>query len=146
MTTRAPAFSAILTAIALAGCSSLSSMTATPAAVTASAIPEPPKVDPACPSLAQQIATLKSDGITDKVAQAAIKKYKLTPADLTKLDQLNKTSADFEQRCGKVPVQTAISTPAPATPPAAATAAATPAKAKAAATSAPAAGAATTTQ
>jgi hypothetical protein len=88
-------------------------------AVTAS-IPEVAKVDPACTTLVSQIDGLKKDGVADKVAQAAAKKYKMNAADLTKADQLNKANGEFQAKCaaGPKPAQTA-SMSAPAMPPAA---------------------------
>ncbi len=104
-----------------------------------------PKADAVCAPLAQQINALRSEGIADKVAKAAVKKYKMTTADLTKADQLNKANADFQAKCGTVPpVQSAAAAPAPAAPAApAAEAAAAPAATAAAKKVAGAAAAAT---
>lgn len=81
---------------------------------TASVDPAASKADPACAPLAQQINTLRSEGIADKVAKASIKKYKMTTADLAKADQLNKANADFQARCATVQAQAPA--PAPAAP------------------------------
>lgn len=83
------------------------------------------KVDPACATLTTQISSLRSEGIADKVEKAAIKKYKMTPADLAKADQLNKANADFQAKCSSVPQQTAAADPAATAAGAAATQAAT---------------------
>jgi hypothetical protein len=105
-----------------------------PSATTAS-IPEVVKVDPACATLVSQIDGLKKDGVADKVAQAAAKKYKMNAADLGKADQLNKANGEFQAKCavGPKPAQTAAAMVAPAMSQAAAPAAS---KAVAAATTA----------
>jgi hypothetical protein len=87
---------------------------------TTASIPETPKVDPACTTLVSQIDGLKKEGVADKVAQAAAKKYKMNAADLSKADQLNKANGDFQAKCavGPKPSQSASMT-APAVPAAA---------------------------
>ena len=83
--------------------------------LTTASIVEAPKTDPACVTLASQIDGLKKEGIADKVAQASVKKYKMTTADLTKADQLNRTNTEFQSKCSTVkPAQTAAAAPAPA--------------------------------
>ena len=101
---------------------------------TTASIPEVPKVDPACTSLVSQIDGLKKEGVADKVAQAAAKKYKMNAVDLGKADQLNKANGEFQAKCavGPKPSQTA----AMAAPAAAVSAAATQAATAQAATTA----------
>jgi hypothetical protein len=72
------------------------------------------KVDPICTTLAAQIDTLRKEGVADKIAQAAVKKYKMTTADLAKADQLNKANADFQAKCSSVPPKSAMADSAPA--------------------------------
>lgn len=86
---------------------------------TTASIPEVSKVDPACTTLVSQIDGLKKEGVADKVAQAAAKKYKMNAADLGKADQLNKANGEFQAKCsvGPKPSQTAAMT-APVAPPA----------------------------
>jgi hypothetical protein len=114
--------------------------TVTPAAAPLAAPPSQPAVDPVCVSLNNQIETLRREGVQTKVENAAAKKYKLTPADITKADQLNKANADFQAKCGpKLPGAQTASAPGqgvvvPATPAAAAPVAKAAPKAKAAAT------------
>ena len=82
--------------------------------LTTSSVSQAPavqKTDPACATLASQIGTLRSDGIADKVEKAAAKKYKLTTADISKADQLNKANAEFQTKCAPVQ-QTAAADPA----------------------------------
>lgn len=111
----------------LAGCAesglNLGGSNLTTASVPA---PEAPKIDPACMTLASQIETLKKEGIADKVAQASIKKYKMTTADLTKADQLNRTNTEYQAKCSTLKPAPVDQTAAVA-PPAPAAAAATPA-------------------
>lgn len=121
-------------ALLVAGCAENSTVfggsNLTTASVTA---PEAPKADPACVTLASQIDTLKKEGIADKVAQASIKKYKMTTADLAKADQLNRVNTEFQTKCSTVkPAQTAAAVPAPAAAAATAKPAIAPAVAKAA--------------
>lgn len=68
-------------------------------ATTTASLPEKPKVDPACVTLTSQIDGLRREGVADKVEKAAAKKYKMTPADLTKAAQLNKANAEFQGKC-----------------------------------------------
>jgi outer membrane murein-binding lipoprotein Lpp len=70
--------------------------------IQTSAVTPAPKVDPVCVTLAAQIETLRKDGIAEKVEKAAAKKYKMKPDDLVKADQLNKTNAEFQNRCSKL--------------------------------------------
>jgi hypothetical protein len=98
-TLRAPILLALGT-FALAGCANtpdiFGSADLTTSSVQATAAP---KVDPACVALASQIDGLRKDGVADKIEKAAAKKYKMTPVDLTKADQLTKANADFQARC-----------------------------------------------
>lgn len=100
-----------------AGCSSDGSgfTTGTLGSEPVAEVAAAPKVDPACVSLASQIDGLRKDGISDKIAKAAAKKYKMSPADLVKADQLTRANADFQARCSTVPpsMQTATAAPVP---------------------------------
>lgn len=71
------------------------------------------KADPVCAQLFAHIDTLRKEGIADKVEKAANKKYKMTPADLVKADQLNKANADFQGKCTPQPVQASAQPAAP---------------------------------
>lgn len=122
-------------ATVLAGCAENSTAFGGSNLTTASVV-ETPKTDPACMTLASQIDGLKKEGIADKVAQASVKKYKMTTADLAKADQLNRTNTEFQSKCSTVkPAQTASAAPiaAPAAQAAAPAIAPAVAKAKAAA-------------
>jgi hypothetical protein len=81
-----------------------------------SSVSDAPQVDPVCVTLTSQIDNLKKDGISDKIEKAAVKKYKMTPADLVKADQLNKANAEFQAKCSSMPkpAVTAAATAAPA--------------------------------
>jgi hypothetical protein len=99
--------------LALVGCSSFSDTET----ITTGALPTPApvKVDPACNGLSAQITLLRQEGIGDKISNAAAKKYKMTPDDLAKADQLTKLNADFQAKCGldaKPVVQQAAVAPA----------------------------------
>ena len=126
----APAI-ALLGAALLAGCAEGTGGFGDSANLTTASVVEAPKTDPACVSLASQIETLKKEGVADKVAQASIKKYKMTTADLTKADQLNRSNTEFQAKCSTVKPSTTGQTAAvsPASGGSAATAAA-PAAAK----------------
>lgn len=107
-------------ALIVAGCSNFGE-----GLLNTASIPEPqaPRVDPACVTLTAQIDSLRKDGVQDKIEKAAAKKYKMTPLDLAKADQLNKANADFQARCSTLQPkaqQTAAAqpaTPAPAPAP-----------------------------
>src|SRR5205823_6123754 len=134
---RATAQTLVLASIALAGCAGDGSdgflgTSFTTGALGTQADAEA-KVDPACVSLASRIETLRKEGIADKIEKAALKKYKMTQADLTKADQLTKANADFQFRCSTIMPRSASTSPPP--PPSAAPAP----KASAKAASAPAA-------
>jgi hypothetical protein len=118
----------------LAGCAENSTVFGGSSNLTTASVTEPPKADPACVTLASQIDGLKKEGIADKVAQASIKKYKMTQADLTKADQLNRTNTEFQAKCSMVKPSPASqsASAAPSIPPAATAAAAAAAPAVAA--------------
>ncbi len=109
-------------AILLAGCAETSGMLGGESSnLTTASVAEAPKADPACLVLASQIDSLKKEGVADKVAQASIKKYKMTTADLAKADQLNKANAEFQFKCSTVKpapgIQSAAIAPAAAAKP-----------------------------
>ncbi len=142
--TRAPLVVAAMTAaLVLGACSATDGLLG--GATTTSAIPEKPRVDPACVTLASQIDTLRKDGVADRVAEAAKGKsatVNVKRESLGKVAELNKANADFQAKCGTV-APTAInsaSTPqAPALAKAVSSApVATAVKAKTAAVAAPA--------
>lgn len=95
----APAALAV-TVFVMAACSSDGALLG-PNALTTSAVTPP--VDPACVTLTSQIDGLRKEGVADKIEKAAAKKYKMTPADLTKADQLTKANAAFQAKCSTVP-------------------------------------------
>lgn len=78
---------------------------------TTASIPEKPRTDPACFSLTAQIDTLKKEGVSEKIEKAAIKKYKMTAADLNKAAQLNRANAEFQTKCSTL-TTTATASPA----------------------------------
>jgi len=84
---------------------------------TTSAIPEKPKVDPACVTLASQIDALRREGVAERVEKAAKGKGSTVAVkreSLAKVAELNKANASFQARCGTVTPAAVI---APATPP-----------------------------
>jgi hypothetical protein len=64
--------------------------------------------DPACVTLAAQIKTLADQGVPEKVAKAAKKKYKLNSSDLAKVAELNKANADFQAKCSNMPPKPSV--------------------------------------
>lgn len=113
---QAPAI-ALFGAALLAGCAEDSSLFSGTSNLTTASVGETQKTDPACVSLASQIESLKKEGVADKVAQASIKKYKLTPADLTKADQLNRSNTEFQAKCSVVkPAASQTASAAPVAP------------------------------
>lgn len=117
----------ILAASLIAGCAGPSG-----GGLATASIPEVPKVDPVCSQLASQIEALRAEGVSMKVENAAAKKYKMKPADLSKAAQLNKANEDFQARCATVPVRSAVPPIAPSGKAAGKAAAALPAAAPAA--------------
>lgn len=93
---------ALALAAALAGCAGadnpLTTASVQPAAETIAAT----KVDPACVTLTSQIDQLRKEGVADKIEKAAAKKYKMTPADLAKANELNRANAEFQTRCSTI--------------------------------------------
>lgn len=85
----------------LAGCANDNLLGGGSNLTTASVAPTPP-VDPACVTLTAQIDTLRKEGVAEKIEKAAAKKYKMTPADLAKADQLTKANAEFQTKCSTV--------------------------------------------
>jgi hypothetical protein len=64
-----------------------------------------------CNTLVSQIDALNNEGISDKVAKAAAKKYKLKPTDITKADELNKANTEFQGKCSDFPPRVAATAP-----------------------------------
>lgn len=101
---------------ALAGCANdgtLATSNLTTSAVTPAAAPKP---DPACVTLAAQIETLRKEGTIDRLQQAADGKsasVQVKRAALSKQAELNKANAEFQARCGTVPVKPATTAAAP---------------------------------
>lgn len=104
---------AIAGSLVLAGCSGGMDVfgSGTSDVATSSVVPTQNRVDPACGNLAVEIDTLRREGVADKVEKAAAKKYKMTAADLTKANQLNKANAEFQNKCSALP-RTASAAPA----------------------------------
>jgi len=90
---------AIAGAALLAGCAE---NTFGGSSLTTASVTETPRTDAACITLASQIESLKKEGVADKVAQASVKKYKMSTADLAKADQLNRTNTEFQAKCSMV--------------------------------------------
>lgn len=135
-TLRVPLY-VLLGSVALAGCSGGDLFGSSSSDVTTSSLSQTQsaqKVDPACGNLALEIDTLRREGVADKVEKAASKKYKMTPADLTKASQLNKVNADYQEKCSTLPRTAAV--PASPVPSAVAPVAASKAATKAVATKA----------
>jgi hypothetical protein len=70
------------------------------------------KSDPVCLTLVSQIEALNRDGVTDKVAKAASKKYKMKAMDLAKADELNKANSEFQAKCSNYPPAVTAAAPA----------------------------------
>ena len=64
-----------------------------------------------CGTLVSQIEALNTEGVSDKVAKAAAKKYKLKATDLTKADELNKANTEFQSKCSSYPPRVATTAP-----------------------------------
>jgi hypothetical protein len=101
---RAASAALVLAGVALAGCAGDGSdnMFTTGALGTQTAAAPEPKVDPVCVTLVSRIEGLRKEGVADKIEKAAVKKYKMTNADLTKADQLTKANAEFQLRCSTI--------------------------------------------
>lgn len=108
---------AALVAVLLAGCAQDGTLTGLntasinpPGTAQQTAV----KANPLCLTLASQIAALNKDGIADKVAKAATKKYKMKTADLAKANELNKANAEFQAKCSNYPPPSTIVAAKPA--------------------------------
>ncbi len=64
-----------------------------------------------CATLVSQIEALNNEGVSDKVAKAAAKKYKLKSGDLAKADELNKANTEFQSKCSSYPPRIAATAP-----------------------------------
>lgn len=88
------------------------------------ALPEKPKADPVCSSLAQKMDELRKDGVTQRVEQASSGKgttVSVKRESLAKVTELNKASVEFQQKCSAYKPSPVAAAPAVApTPPAAA--------------------------
>jgi len=102
---RAASAALVLAGVTLAGCAGDGSdnlfTTGALGTQQTAAAPEP-SVDPQCVTLVSRIEALRKEGVADKIEKAAVKKYKMTHADLTKADQLTKANADFQLRCSTI--------------------------------------------
>lgn len=81
------------------------------------ALPEKPKTDPACASLAAKIDGLRRDGASDRVAQAAVGKgetVSVKRASLAKVTELNNANTEFQAKCSNYVPTTSVNAPAPA--------------------------------
>ena len=142
-------------ALALGACANDGALLGTGATA---ALPERPKVDPACAPLAAKIDDLRRDGVAERVEQAAAGKgttVSVKRDSLAKVAELNKANAEFQQKCSayspapgaaKPATVTQGTQPAAATKTAAAAPPKAPAKPKAAAAPAPVSDAATETK
>ncbi len=92
----------VLAGVLLAGCADGNDGIFTTGSLTGPQSAAAEKADPMCVTLASRIATLRKDGIPDKIEKAAAKRYKMTQADLAKADQLTKADAEFQARCSLV--------------------------------------------
>ena len=92
---------------------------------TTAALPEKPKVDPACALLSGKIADLRKDGVVERAEQASQGKtttVNVKRESLGKLAELNKANVEFQTKCSTykpAPSNIAQTTPAPQLPPAA---------------------------
>jgi hypothetical protein len=102
-----------LAAAMMAGCAPDGSLVAETSSVSGEQ-PGQKAADPVCTALVVHIEGLRKEGVADKIEKAANKKYKMTAADLTKADQLNKANADFQAKCAPQSLQ-ASNKPAAAT-------------------------------
>ena len=133
----------VIGSIAMAGCAGsdlfgLNSSSSSEVTTSSMTPTQAQKIDPACGNLALEIDTLRREGVAEKVEKAAAKKYKMSAADLTKANQLNRANADFQTKCSTLPRTAATPVNPMPDPPAAVTKAA-PAVKKAATAAAPAA-------
>jgi hypothetical protein len=69
-----------------------------------------------CLTLSSQIEALNTEGVPEKVAKAAAKKYKLKATDIQKVDELNKANVEFQSKCSSYPPRVASPAPADMTP------------------------------
>lgn len=82
------------------------------------ALPEKPKADPVCGTLAQKLDDLRKDGVTQRVEQASQGKgttVSVKRKSLAKVAEINKTNIEFQQKCSAYrPASIATTAPAPA--------------------------------
>ncbi len=89
---------------------------------TTAALPEKPKVDPACALLAGKIADMRKDGVVERTEQAAAGKgvtVNMKRESLGKLTELNKANVEFQAKCSTykpMPSNVAQTAPAPQLP------------------------------
>ena len=112
---RAAPLALALAGLMLAGCSGEGTdgiFTGSLANNTQNAPAPEARIDPICVSLVSRIDTLRREGVGDKIEKAAAKRYKMTSADLGKVDQLTKANAEFQMRCSTItPSNTATQAP-----------------------------------
>ncbi len=127
MTTRATLTASllILAGLGQAACSNTGGPSLATASVANQPVTTAAKIDPACSTLANQIETLRAEGIADRVEKASTGKttnVQVKRASLAKQAELNKAHADFQTRCS-VAIPRAQSAAVSSTPAASSTAA-----------------------
>jgi hypothetical protein len=117
----AHAIAIVLLSVAAAGCAQNGTLLTgdlDTASIDQQAAAQPTaKANPLCLTLASQIEALNKDGIPEKVAKAAAKKYRLKNSDLTKADELNKANAEFQTKCSDYPPPPTVAVATPMPPP-----------------------------
>lgn len=111
---RATIATLLLTTVSLAGCAGGGDLFGTGGPTTAS-IPEAPKTNPQCVTLAAQIDALKREGVVDKVeaeARGKTKTVSLKREAISKVAEYNQLNAEFQHKCSTI----ARPAPAPAAP------------------------------
>lgn len=103
----APAIATVLVALMAAGCAEdgtlLSGNLNTSMIDQQAPAQQTAKANPVCLTLASQIEALNKGGVSQKVAKAAAKKYRMKTADLAKANELNKLNAEFQTKCSDYP-------------------------------------------
>src|SRR5262245_14144564 len=113
MKVRPTAASAVLV-ILVAGCANDGSLSSS-GMNTASIDAAKKSQDAVCLTLTSQSEALTAEGVPDKMAKAAAKKYKLKSTDLAKADELNKANTEFQTKCSSYPPKPTVAAVTPVT-------------------------------
>lgn len=116
-------------AVTVSACADGSTGLLSTSAITPASATQAAKMDPACVALSARIDTLRKEGVVERVEKVSStgtsKSVTVKRESLTKLTELDRANAEFQQKCSVLPASAAAPAPAPGSAQAAAASAGT---------------------